>query len=162
MENTLMSLEMISWLFLITGFILMLSDILIPSGGLLSGTGFSLVILSGLNEWGIPWWGQIICFFPLTIGSAFGFYKLAAKSGTFLETWLVPDRAKTGVDALPGSEGKMLDTTHALVRGDRWEIRCTSSLETGDLIQVVELEGACLRVELLSSKSNSESLSNSY
>ena len=142
-------MDTLTWTFLVVGGLLVLTDFFIPSGGLISGSGISLLVMAALHHHGFEWWVLVLVFFPVTIGSAIVFFKVAATGGSFLERWFVPDRIQTGVDALPGATGTMLDESHAQVRGDRWSIECVEPLQSGDPIRVIALEGSRLRIEKL-------------
>ncbi len=140
-------MDLLTWAFLITGGALILIDVVLPSGGLLSGSGVALLVIMGLNHLGVAWWVQGLVFLPVMLGSTLVMYQLAAKGGSYLEQWLVPTRLRSGVDALPGATGVMLDASHAQVRGDRWPVVCNEPLDAGDPIHVLSLEGAHLKVE---------------
>ncbi|MGA1600443.1 MAG: NfeD family protein [bacterium] len=148
-------MDFLTWALLITGGLLLVLDLIIPSGGVLSGSGVALLVITGLNHLGVSGWVQALVFFPVMVGSTLILYKLASAGGSYLERWLVPTRLQSGVDALPGSTGVMLDAAHAQVRGDRWLVLCDEPLETGDPISVLSLEGASLRVEKIQEKEES-------
>jgi len=142
-------METLTWTLIVIGGVLVLVDFVVPSGGLISGAGIALLVISGLNHLGFEWWVQALVFFPVMIGSAFAIYKVAAAGGSYLERWFVPDRLQSGVDALPGATGTILDASHAQVRGDRWSVESEEPLQAGDTIRVIALEGSRLRVEKL-------------
>ena len=143
-------MDYLTWTFLVLGGLLVLADFVIPSGGLISGAGISLLVMAALHHQGFEWWVLGLVFFPITIGSAIVIFKVAATGGSLLERWFVPDRIQTGVDALPGATGTMLDESHAQVRGDRWNVESEDPLQSGDAIRVIALEGSTLRIEKLS------------
>ena len=140
-------MEYIAMSLLIMGGILVLADFFIPSGGIISAVGVALLASYFFTLLGLPWWVIALLFFPIVIASQFVIYKAVAKGGSILEKWIVPDRVKSGVDALPGSTGVMLDDTHARIRGDRWEVVSAAHLKTGDSVRVLAVEEARLRVE---------------
>ncbi len=148
-------MDFFTWMLLITGGALILIDFVIPSGGVLSGSGVALLVLAVLEFWGVVWWVQVLVFLPVMLGSTLVMYKLASAGGHYLERWLVPTRLLSGVDALPGATGVMLDEAHAQVRGDRWQVCGTEPLEAGDPIRVLSLEGARLNVEKIQEQESS-------
>jgi len=125
-------MDYLTWTFLVLGGLLVLVDFVIPSGGLISGAGISLLVMAALHHQGFEWWVLGLVFFPITIGSAIVIFKVAATGGSLLERWFIPDRIQSGVDALPGAIGTMLDESHAQVHGDRWNIESEDLLQSGD------------------------------
>jgi membrane protein implicated in regulation of membrane protease activity len=117
-------------------------DLLVPTGGLLSGVGLAIVLERALNWAGVA----PIVRWPLAAFGMLVSVSLAIRFGERLSERLFPARIKTNVDRLVGLRGeiRVLRDGHPVVEleGDLWTARLAdgaSEVGVGDRVKVVAL-----------------------
>lgn len=121
---------------------LIVLDVFIPSGGLLSGTGIALLIERALDAGGVA----AVVRWPLALAGMLVTVSLAVRYGERISEALFPARVRTNVDRLVGvvgrvrrigDEGLVVD-----LEGDLWTARLADGsppVGEGDPVQVVAL-----------------------
>jgi membrane protein implicated in regulation of membrane protease activity len=120
------------------GLALILIDLFVPSGGLLSGTGIALMIERGLAALGVA--GSVR--WPLAGFAMLVTVGLVIRFGERLSERLFPPKIKTNLDRLVGLRGRVHRVEGPVVEleGDLWTARLAGpyALEAGEAIEVVD------------------------
>ena len=117
-------------------------DLLVPTGGLLSGAGLAILIERLLNWAGVA----AVVRWPLAALGMLVTVSLAIRFGERLSERLFPARIRTNVDRLVGLRGEVRALREGLpvveLEGDRWTARLAEGAEAvqvGDRVKVVAL-----------------------
>ncbi len=114
-------------------------DVVVPSGGLLSGAGIALLLERALAEAGVAWAVRL----PLAGAGMLLTVGLAVRYGERVSEWLSPLKERTNVDRLVGLRGtvrKLSDGGPVVeIEGDLWTCRAEGEIAAGDEIEVVEM-----------------------
>jgi len=126
----------------IVGGTLIISDIVIPSGGILSATGISIIGLGISNYFDVPLMWMIILFIPTWALSMYFCYKVMSKGGGILEKLVLPDKIKSNFEGIVGKSGVIYSTNErgnnvrVMVNGDYWICKTDGSFVEGQEIIV--------------------------
>ncbi len=118
-----------------------LLDLVVPSGGVLSGTGLALIIERVLNWAGVA----AIVRWPLAGLGMLITVGLAIRFGERVSERLFPARVRTNVDRLVGLRGQVHGLREGapvvIIEGDLWTARALDDapLAVGQTVQVVAL-----------------------
>lgn len=129
-----------SWtlIILIGGIALVILDVFIPSGGLLSGLGIAALIERGLDALGVAApvrWPLAGLGMLVTVGVVIRF-------GERMSETLFPARVRTNTDRMVGLPGRVVRQTESgymvEIEGDFWTVRVegTTHLEPGQAVVV--------------------------
>lgn len=131
-------METLTLVAVLGGLALIIVDLFVPSGGLLSGTGIALMIERGLAALGVASsvrWPLAGAAMLVTIG-------LVIRYGERLSERLFPPKIKTNLDRLIGLRGRVhrVDGPVIELEGDLWTARLAGpyALEAGEWIEVVD------------------------
>lgn len=133
-----------SWTLIIVigGIALVILDVFIPSGGLLSGLGIAALIERGLDALGVAApvrWPLAGVGMLVTVGVVIRF-------GERMSEALFPARIRTNFDRMVGLEGRVIrpaDGGYLVeIEGDLWSVRVEGGapLAVGDAVVVVALK----------------------
>ncbi len=118
---------------------LILLDVFVPSGGLLSGAGIALLIERILAEAGVAMSVRI----PLAAIGMIASVSLAVRYGERISERLSPLKERTNVDRLVGLHGEVrrLGDSGPVVEfeGDLWTVRAEGEVAAGDRVEVIEM-----------------------
>lgn len=131
-------METLTLIAIIAGLAMVILDIFVPSGGLLSGVGIAIIIERGLDALGVASsvrWPMAGIGMLLTIG-------LVIRFGEHFSERIFPARIKTNLDRLIGLQGRVhrVDGPIIEVEGDLWTARLAepAALRPDDLVEIVD------------------------
>jgi len=145
------------WLYIGIGVVFILSDIVVPSGGILSAIGSTFLIVGVLEYSGVSGLLQVILFIPIAAILSILFFKIIGTGGAMLERFLLPDKISTNTDAMVGKEGTVysVEDDTGLIRaeifGDYWVCRGEKHTQfcVGDHVVVKDISDTTLIIERL-------------
>ncbi len=147
----------ISWaqIWLIVGLFLIGMDLFIPSGGLLAATGLTVLSAALLAWFQVAWWIYLVVLPPMAALFVALCLWVLAKGGGLLERWILPEKIKTNMDALPGREGLVRQLredglVYVEVQGDRWlsTVEGKARVEVGTRVRIVRVQEGRLVVSI--------------
>lgn len=131
-------METLTLIAIIAGVSMVILDLFVPSGGLLSGLGIAVMIERGLDALGVASsvrWPMAGLGMLVTIG-------LVIRFGEHFSERLFPPRIKTNIDRLIGLEGRVhaVDALVVEIEGDLWSARLArpAQVERGQPVRVVD------------------------
>lgn len=130
-------METLTLIAIIGGLGLVILDVFVPSGGMLSGVGIAVIIERGLEALGVA--GSVR--WPLAAIGMLATIGLVIRFGERFSEKVFPARIRTNLDRLVGLQGRVHRVEGPIVEieGDMWPVRLAEPcvVEEGDLVEVI-------------------------